>query len=76
MVAVLPQVVEEGRKYLETEGVHADDVKQATLGAIGVRGTPTLLLVDSAGKVTDIWQGKVQQDQEDAVLAVLKKSAP
>jgi hypothetical protein len=76
MVAVLPQTVEESRKYLETEGVHVDDVKQATLGSIGVRGTPTLLLVDNKGKVADVWQGKLDPDQEEGVLAVLKKSAP
>jgi hypothetical protein len=42
MVAVLPQAVEEGRKYLEGQGVQVDDVKQATLNAIGVIGTPTI----------------------------------
>ena len=76
MVAVLPQAVEEGRKYLEGKGVHVDDVKQATLSAIGVRGTPTLLLVDSTGKVADVWQGKLDPDQEAGVLAVLKKGVP
>jgi thioredoxin-related protein len=73
MLAVLPQAVEDSRKYFEKEGVHVDDVKQATLSTIGVSGTPTLLLVDSAGKVADAWQGKLQPEQEAGVLAVLKK---
>jgi hypothetical protein len=73
LVAVLPQAVEEGRKYLEGVGVQVDDVKQAPLNAIGVAGTPTLLLVDSSGAVARFWQGKVQPDQEAGVLAVLRK---
>jgi len=73
MVAVLPQPADDGRKYLEGEGVHVDDVKQAQLSAIGVTGTPTLLLVDSTGKVADAWQGKLQPEQEEGVLAALKK---
>jgi hypothetical protein len=50
-------------------------VKQATLSTIGVTGTPTLLLVDNTGTVANVWQGKLQPDQEGGVLAVLKKNA-
>ncbi|HEV2350163.1 MAG TPA: redoxin family protein [Terriglobia bacterium] len=75
LVAVLPQAVDESRKYLEGEGVQVDDIKQATLNAIGVKGTPTLLLVDNNGKVADVWQGKLPPDQEGGVLAILKKNA-
>lgn len=75
MVAVLPQAVADSRKYLDGEGVHVEDVKQATLATIGVTGTPTLILVDRSGKVADAWQGKLQPDQETAVLTVLKKDA-
>ncbi|HMD86526.1 MAG TPA: redoxin family protein [Terriglobia bacterium] len=72
MVAVLPQAVDEGRKYLDGEGVHVDDVKQATLSTIGVTGTPTMLLVDGKGPVAKVWEGKLQPDQEAGVLAALK----
>jgi len=72
MVAVLPQAVDEGRKYLDGEGVHVDDVKQATLSTIGVTGTPTMLLVDGKGTVAKVWEGKLQPDQQAGVLAALK----
>ncbi len=75
LVAVLPQAPDESRKYLEGEGVHVDDVKQATLSAIGVTGTPTMLLVDGKGTVAKVWAGKLQPDQEGGVLAVLKKNS-
>jgi hypothetical protein len=53
--------------------VHVDDVKQVPLNTLGVRGTPTLLLVNDAGVVTDVWTGKLQPDQEAQVLAALGK---
>lgn len=76
LVAVLPQAVDEGRKYLEGEGVQVDDVKQAQLNSIGVNGTPTLLLVDGKGTVAQVWEGRLQPDQEGGVLAALRGGAP
>jgi len=72
-VAVLPQPVSEAERFLKDEGVHADQVKQVSMGAIGVRGTPTMLLVNSAGVVTKVWAGKIQPEQEQEVLAALRK---
>jgi hypothetical protein len=37
-------------------------------------GTPTLLLVDAKGTVAQVWEGKLQADQEGRVLALLKTS--
>ena len=72
LVAVLPQPVEETRKYLDGEGVHVDEVRQAAPESIGVAGTPTLLLVDARGKVSDVWRGKLQPDEEEKVIATLR----
>ena len=74
LVAVLPQTPDEGRKYLDGEGVQVDDVKQATLSTIGVVGTPTLLLVDERGKVSEVWRGKIQPDDEEKVIGALRAS--
>jgi hypothetical protein len=73
MVAVLPQPVTEAQKYFSDAGVHVDDVRQVPLNTLGVRGTPTLLLVNDAGVVTDVWVGKLQPDQEVQVLTALEK---
>jgi hypothetical protein len=75
IVAVLPQSVTEGQQYLSNGGVHVDDVKQVPLNSLGVTGTPTLMLVNDAGVVTDIWVGKLQPDQETKVLAAVEKKA-
>jgi len=49
-----------------------DQVRQVSLGTIGVRGTPTILLVDGKGVVTKLWTGKLQAQAEDEVLAALR----
>lgn len=72
-VAILPQSVAAAEQYLNGEGVHVDQVRQVTLGDIGIRATPTMLLVNSAGVVTKIWVGRVKPEQEQDVLTALRK---
>jgi hypothetical protein len=72
LVAVLPQSATEAQQYLSGEGVQVTQVKQIELGELGVQGTPTLLLVNSSGVVTNIWAGKVRSEDEDKVLSTLK----
>lgn len=75
LVAVMPQSASEAQSYLRSVGVQVDQVKQASLGALGVRATPTLALVNDAGVVTDVWVGKLQPDQENQVLDTLQKKS-
>ena len=69
LVAVLPQPIEDGKKYLNHLNVSVDDVKQAPLTAVGVEGTPTLILVDSNGVAVKSWVGKLASGRETEVLA-------
>jgi hypothetical protein len=70
-LAVLPQPVAEAQNYLSSEGVHVDQIVQAEMRSIGVPGTPTWLIVNSAGIVTDAWVGKLDPAGEDQVLRAL-----
>lgn len=72
LVAVLPQDVNEGRKYLNELAVPINEVRQSTLESLGVGGTPTLILVDNKGAVTDSWVGKLPPDKESEVLSHLQ----
>lgn len=72
LVAVLPQTVEEGREYLKKLEVNIDNVYQSSPDSIGLRGTPTLLLVNEKGIITDVWMGKLQPEREEQVLTKLK----
>ena len=68
LVAVLPQDIQVSKKYLNDLNVSIDDVKQSRLEAMGVKGTPTLILVNSAGKVVRSWPGKLSPEEEREVL--------
>lgn len=72
IVAVLPQEIDEGKKYLSDLGVPIGEVKQAGLDAIGVTGTPTLILVDRNGIVKNSWVGKLSAPEESEILSRLR----
>src|SRR5215213_5596546 len=67
-VAVLPQSINEGRNYLSSLGIQADEVLQVPLSSIDVSGTPTLMLVGRDGTVIRTWLGKLPPDLEKEVL--------
>jgi hypothetical protein len=72
LVAVLPQPVEQGRKYLESLGVDISDVRQVSFPAVGLRGTPTLILADNNGVAIESWIGKLPANREEDVLGRLR----
>lgn|SRR2546425_2633802 len=71
LVAVLPQSEADGQEYLSKLGVSVDEVRQLPLDKIGVRGTPTLFLVDDSGVVRNSWEGKLAAEQEADVLSTV-----
>jgi hypothetical protein len=71
LVAVLPQPVPEAQEYLKSIDVKVDQVAQAAAESLDVKATPTIVVVDSAGTVTDCWVGKIKQGKESEVLARL-----
>lgn len=72
MVALLPQPVGEGQAYLKQLGVSVADVRQVSLVKLGLSGTPTLVLVDGDGVVTDVWVGALAPSREDEVISRLR----
>ena len=71
LVTVLPQSTEAGRKYLSELGVIIEDVRQLPLNAMGVAGTPTLMLVDKEGTVKKVWIGKLPESAQSEVISLL-----
>jgi hypothetical protein len=71
LIALLPQEVEEGRKYLAGLGVPISEVRQASLSSVGAHATPTLILVDQNGVVKNSWVGKLAAPEESEVLSQL-----
>ena len=72
VVAVFPQEIDEGKKYLDGLNVPIINVAQATLDTLGVRGTPTLVLVDKTGTVKQSWVGRLTAERESEVLSRIK----
>jgi thioredoxin-related protein len=72
IIALLPQPVEDGRKYLEKLGVSVDEVRQTGLEKIGVHGTPTVMLIDASGAVKNSWVGFLSPEAELDVLRAVK----
>ena len=72
LVAVLPQELERSREYLKSLNLSIDEVKQVQPVSVGVRATPTLILINSAGIVTNSWVGQLPSDKEMEVLAQMQ----
>lgn len=72
LVALLPQSAEEGRSYLEQLEITVADVRQASLAKLGMSGTPTLILVNDRGVVSDVWVGALAPSKENEVLSRLR----
>ena len=68
LMAVLPQEIPQGKKYLDTLGVPVVDVQHAELASLKIAGTPTLLLVDRGGVVKNVWVGQLTNQGEADVL--------
>ncbi len=72
LLAVLPEEFEEGRRYLQALGVAGADARQARLPTIGIRGTPTLLVLDNKGVVVNAWVGELNAADESEVWQALQ----
>jgi thioredoxin-related protein len=68
LIAVFPTDAEKGRAHLKELGLADIEVKQSPLANMQVSGTPTLILTDEKGEVTNYWLGKLQPDKEMDVI--------
>jgi thioredoxin-related protein len=68
LVAVLPTSTEESKAHLDELGLTNLEVKRSPLDAIQVGGTPTLILTNEKGEVTDFWVGKLPPNKEKEVI--------
>ncbi len=71
LIAVLPSSREESIRYLKENGVDIQDIKQSQLDLINVQGTPTLILVNEKGEVSNSWIGKLSSNKEVEVIGNL-----
>ena len=68
LVAVFPTGIEKNIAHLKELGLDAMEVKQSSLGSLQVSGTPTLILTNEKGEITDYWVGRLTPDKEAEVI--------
>lgn len=68
LIAVTPQPADEARRYLSEHKIQVDEIRQATLDSINVRGTSTLIMTDNTGTVIQSWVGKLPPEKETEVI--------
>lgn len=68
MIAVVPGDKAEVAKYLDELGVVVDAIVNVSLSDVHVSATPTVFLVDRAGRVSNVWVGKLDGNRENEVI--------
>jgi hypothetical protein len=59
------------KSYADEKQLSVQAIAGVDLDKLGIHSTPTLILVDSSGKVLDSWSGELQPDAEREVFAAL-----
>ena len=72
VVAVFPQPEKEATDYLNSVGLQIPEVRQATARSLRVQGTPSLILVNTSGLVTDMWVGQLRNTDEEVFFTRLQ----
>ena len=73
LAAVTPGAPDAGRQYLQRYGVSVALVSQSSLNQLKVPGTPTLILADKNGIVSQVWVGQLNESDQSAVLKALRR---
>jgi hypothetical protein len=77
LLAVFPHSTEEGKAYLESIQLSMDDIHSSPTAPYKIRGTPTVLFVNSSGTVEKGWFGDVsgrEKQIREEFLALAEKS--
>jgi hypothetical protein len=69
ILAVIPGRIDANRAHMEKLGLQNLEVVAGSLDSISVDATPTLLLVNKRGEVTDSWVGMLPADKEAEVIS-------
>jgi peroxiredoxin len=72
-LAILPDSVEEGRKYVQSLELPIENVQTGSLSSYKVPATPTVVFVDNQGIVKSVWIGAAptrQKEMRDKLVAL------
>jgi hypothetical protein len=73
LVMALPDSAEIAKQMLRDANVSIQPLAGVPLSTLEVGGTPTLILVDSAGKVDEAWVGEQDQIGQASILNAVSR---
>jgi hypothetical protein len=68
IVALFPNPDAEVKTFVDNRSLKATVMSGANLSQLKLAGTPTVVLVDGAGRIQDFWVGKLTPESEEEVL--------
>ncbi len=72
VVAVFPNPKTEVEQYKHQNQLNLESVPALNYSTLGVTATPTLILVDSTGRVVNFWIGKLSEAEEQEVIEAVQ----
>jgi peroxiredoxin len=75
-LAILPNSVEDGRKYVQSLGLPIENVQTGSLSSYKIPGTPSVLFVDNKGIVKSAWIGAApgrEKEMRDELVALFDR---
>jgi len=76
LATVMSEPKEEIEAYLKKHSIAVDAAFSMPMSQIGVKGTPSLLLLDGQDKLIESWIGQLNSQEESEVIAHLQKICP
>ena len=68
LVAVFPTNIEESTAHMNELGLTGFEIRQAPISTLDASGTPTLILTNDKGEITNYWVGKLTSQNEADVI--------
>ncbi len=72
LIAVFPESEPDPEPYMEAQSVRAYAVKSVRFSDMGIKATPTILLVDAGGLILRGWVGALPEEKHKEVLEYVK----
>ena len=73
MIAIFPNAEHDVVRYLGENNLRLRGIANVRFASLTVHGTPTLILVNADGEITDFWVGELSAREEDNVIRSLHK---
>ncbi len=71
IVAVFVNPQEEVRRYARDSSLKVNALPSVELTKLGISATPSIILIDQAGRVMDSWVGRLSNEREMKVFSAL-----